>query len=481
MYIGIDLGTSSVKIILVNENGTVVKEDSITYPLYFPQDGWAEQNPQDWLDAIVKILSSWSKDYKNMIKGISICGQMHGLVILDENDKVIRPAILWNDGRCQKQTIFLNNVIGKKKLNDLTGNIAYAGFTAPKVLWIKENEPQNFKKIKKIMLPKDYIIYMLTGSHSCDYSDASGTLFFDVANKCWSKQMCDICGIKEEWLPKLYDSFEVVGRLKDEYNLNNAIMTAGAGDNAAAAIGTATIKEGNCNISLGTSGTIFICKKEFVKLENNDLHSFADATGKYHLMGCVLSAARCNEWWIKEVLESNYLTLNESTKNLLGNNSVYFLPYLMGERSPHNDTDAKGAFIGLRGNTKKDQMSLAVLEGVAFALRDCIEVARNNKTIITSLNICGGGAKSEIWKHVIANVLNVKVYSTNIASSTAYGASILAMLGAKLYKNIDEACDKLIQIGDIIEPNQELVEKYNKKYNTFKKLYPTLKEVFKDM
>ena len=481
MYIGIDLGTSSVKIILVDEKGNLIKEDSLTYPLYFPKDGWSEQNPQDWLDAITKILSSWSKDYGDKIKGVSICGQMHGLVILDENDNVIRPAILWNDGRCQKQTDYLNNVIGKDKLNDLTGNIAYAGFTAPKVLWIKENEPENFKKINKIMLPKDYIVYMLTGSHSCDYSDASGTLFFDVENKCWSKEMCKICSIKEEWLPKLYDSYQVVGNIKNKYNLNNAIMTAGAGDNASAAIGTATVKEGNCNISLGTSGTVFICKNKFIKLANSDLHSFADATGKYHLMGCILSAARCNEWWIKEVLNSDFFTLNEQSKEMLGNNSIYFLPYLMGERSPHNDTDAKGAFIGLRGNTSKDQMSLAVLEGVAFALRDCVEVARNNNTIITSSNICGGGAKSIIWKHIIANVLNITVYSSNIASSTAFGAAILAMVGANLYKDVNEACTALIKMGDIIEPNKELVEKYNKKYATFKKLYPTLKEVFKEM
>jgi len=306
-YIGIDLGTSATKLMLVKESGEIANAITKEYPLYFPHPGWSEQNPADWWSASFEGIAELIKGYDaNEVGGIGLGGQMHGLVVLDETDAVIRPAILWNDGRTEKEVEYLNNEIGKQKLSAYTANIAFAGFTAPKILWMKENEPENFAHIKKIMLPKDYINYCLTGVHACDYSDASGMLLLDVEKKTWSKEMLDICGITESQMPKLFESYEVIGTVKPEIasllGLPAGVkVVAGAGDNAAAAIGTGTVGAGGCNISLGTSGTIFISSDKFGVDPNNALHAFAHADGGYHLMGCMLSAASCNKWFCEEI------------------------------------------------------------------------------------------------------------------------------------------------------------------------------------
>ena len=478
-YIGLDLGTSGLKGLLVDRLGNVIKESNESYPVHYPRDGWSEQNPEDWIAATRKIIKTLSQGVEGDVKGISIGGQMHGLVILDGQDNVIRPAILWNDGRTQNQTDYLNNVIGKERLSALTANIAFAGFTAPKILWMKENEPENFAKIAKIMLPKDYVAYMLTGIHSCDYSDASGTLLLDVEHKCWSKDMCKICSVKEEWLPRLYESYEVTGKVLKEFGLPNAVFVAGAGDNAAAAIGTGTVKNGSCNISLGTSGTVFISGDTFSVDKKNALHAFAHANGKWHLMGCILSAASANKWWLEDILKTNdYAGAIKDVS--LGENSVYFLPYLMGERSPHNDVNARGAFLGMRANTTREEMNLAVLEGVAFALRDCVEVARSSGIVVSKTAICGGGAKSEVWKKIIANVLNAEVVSLETEQGPSYGAAILAMVGTGEYATVKEATDRIVKEKSSVLPEKDLTEKYEAKYQKFKKLYPCLKNWFEE-
>ena len=377
-YIGVDLGTSAVKLLLMEGNGKICNIVSNEYPLSFPQPGWSEQKPEDWWDAVVDGIKKLVDGFDaSEVAGISFGGQMHGLVILDENDNVIRPAILWNDGRTTKQVDYLNNEIGKEKLSEYTANIAFAGFTAPKILWVKENEPENFAKIAKIMLPKDYIAYKMTGVHSCDYSDASGMLLLDVKNKCWSKEMMEICDVKEEQLPKLFESYEVTGSLTEEAAAalgltTNCKIAAGAGDNAAAAVGTGTVGDGGCNISLGTSGTIFISSKEFGVDRFNALHSFDHADGNFHLMGCMLSAASCNKWWMDEIIGTKDYGKEQEpiTDDKLGENNVYYLPYLMGERSPHNNPDARALFIGMSMDTTRADMTQAVLEGVAFAMRD---------------------------------------------------------------------------------------------------------------
>lgn len=485
-YIGVDLGTSALKLVMMKGNGELVKTVSKEYPLYFPHSGWSEQKPEDWFIAVKEGLKEIAAGLDDRIGGISFGGQMHGLVILDKDDNVLRPAILWNDGRSTEETDYLNNVIGKEKLSELTANIAFAGFTAPKILWVKNNEPEIFAKISKIMLPKDYISYMLSGSFSTDYSDASGMLLLDVKNKKWSKEMIDICSISDDMLPKLYESYEVVGTIKPEFakelGLNDDIkIVAGAGDNAAAAIGTATVGEGACNISLGTSGTVFISSKNFGVDSFNALHSFAHADGNYHLMGCMLSAASCNKWWMEEILKTKDFAKEQENIENLGENNVFFLPYLMGERSPHNDPDAAGTFIGMRMDTKREDMTLAVFEGVTFALRDSLEVARSLGIKIEKTMICGGGAKSPLWKRLVANILNVEVEVPVSEEGPGFGAAILAAVGCGEYESVENASKSIIKIKEKIKPEADLVVKYEEKYKKFKKIYPALKDVFKEI
>lgn len=484
LYIGIDLGTSSVKLLLSDEKGNILKTASRDYPLIFPRDGWSEQDPAEWKKGTLSALSELLEGTdRSLIKGIGVAGQMHGLVILDENDEVIRPAILWNDGRTDKEVDYLNRTVGKEKLSEYTGNIAFAGFTAPKILWIKENEPENFKKIRKIMLPKDYINFILTGVHATDFSDASGMLLLDVKNRCWSEEMLRICSVSKELLPALYESYEIIGKVKEEFGLPEAFVVAGAGDNAAAAVGTGTVGNGKCNISIGTSGTVFISSDRFSVDEFNSLHSFCHADGKYHLMGCMLSAASCNKWFSEEILkETDFSALQkEISDERLGRNSVFFLPYLMGERSPINDTDARGVFIGLSLDTKREDMVLSVLEGVAFAIRDSFEIAKSFGLDIKESCLVGGGAKSPLWRKIIANVLGIKLNILKTEQGPGMGGVILAMVGSGEYESVEEASRKMLTISETVTPEKELTALYEEKYNKYKEIYPALKNVFKTL
>lgn len=485
-YIGVDLGTSSVKLLLMDDDGNIVNTVTKEYPISFPKPGWSEQNPTDWYEKTVEgIKELISNIDSSKVAGISFGGQMHGLVILDENDNVIRPAILWNDGRTTKECDFLNNEYGKDKLTNNTANIAFAGFTAPKILWLKENEPDHFKKISKIMLPKDYLAYRLSGEFCTDVSDASGMLLFDVKNRCWSEEMLELVGIKKEQMAKVYESYECVGNLTkqaaSELGLSTSVkVIAGAGDNAAAAVGTGTVGDGKCNISLGTSGTIFIASKNFSVDDNNALHSFAHADGYYHLMGCMLSAASCNKWWLDDIIKDKDYQKEQAeiTDDKLGNNKVFYLPYLMGERSPHNNPLARASFIGMTMDTTRSDMTQAVLEGVAFAIRDSFEVAKSLGIKIDRTKICGGGAKSPLWRKIIANVLNVKVDILEKEEGPSLGAAMLAAVGTKRFEDVSEAVDTIVKVVDTIEPDKAIAQRYEYKYNQFKKIYPALKPVF---
>lgn len=486
LYIGIDLGTSATKFLLVDENGKILNSISKEYPVIYPKSGWSEQNPEEWWNAVKTGVPELLKGYNgNDVKGIGVAGQMHGLVVLDENDEPIRNVILWNDGRTALQTEYLNTKIGKENLSKNTANIAFAGFTAPKILWLKENEPPNFNKINKIMLPKDYINYKLTGVHACDYSDASGMLLLDVKNKCWSEEMLEICSIKKEQMPKLFESYETIGEVKqnvaNELGIACAGVVAGAGDNAAAAIGTGALGDGKCNISLGTSGTVFISSNKFGVDENNALHSFCHADGGYHLMGCILSAASCHKWVCDSIFnEKDYLKLeNEIDVSLLGKNELYFLPYLMGERSPINDTNATGMFIGVRPNTTRSQMLLAVLEGVSFAIRDNIEVAKSIGISVNESFLCGGGAKSKLWRKILANVLNIELKIPNAEEGPGFGSAMLAMVGTMQYASVGECAEKLLSVKECVVPESELVNLYEARYNKYKQIYPAVKELYK--
>lgn len=487
LYIGVDLGTSAVKLLLMNEKGEIQKIVSKEYPLFFPHPGWSEQNPEDWYEKSIEGIKELTADCdKSQVAGISFGGQMHGLVMLDKEDQVIRPAILWNDGRTTKETDYLNDVIGKDKLSQYTANIAFAGFTAPKILWVKENETENFAKIEKIMLPKDYLAYKLSGTFCSEMSDASGMLLLDVKNRCWSKEMMEICGIEESQLPKLFESYDVVGTLTEEVAAELGLpvsvkVIAGAGDNAAAAVGTGTVGDGMCNISLGTSGTIFISSKNFGVDENNALHSFAHSDGHYHLMGCMLSAASCNKWWMDEILKTKEYGKEQENIVKLGENQVFYLPYLMGERSPHNDPKARATFIGMTMDTSREDMTQAVLEGVAFALRDSLEVARSLGIHIERTKICGGGAKSPLWKKIIANVMNLKVDVIESEEGPALGGAMLAAVGCGEYDSVEDAAKALVKVVDTVESTPELVAKYEERYQKFRQIYPTVKGLFQEL
>ncbi|MBQ1640729.1 MAG: xylulokinase [Lachnospiraceae bacterium] len=484
LYAGIDLGTSSVKLLLMDEKGDIKKIVTREYDCQFPHPGWSEQDPYVWYEESVKGLKELVADCdKSQVAGISFGGQMHGLVILDEEDRVIRPAILWNDSRTTEENDYLNNTIGKETLSKYTANISFTGFTASKILWVRNKEPENFARIKKIMLPKDYLAYRLTGVNCTDYSDASGMLLLDVANKRWSKEMCDICHITEDMLPTLYESYEKVGTLLPdvaaELGLSqDVIVAAGAGDNAAAAVATGTVGEGNCNISLGTSGTVFISSSKFGVDDNNALHSFDAADGGFHLMGCMLSAASCNKWWMDEIVGTKDYAAEQKEITKLGENHVYFLPYLMGERSPYNDPYARGTFIGMTMDTTRADMTQAVLEGVAFALRDSIEVARSLGIRIDASKICGGGAKSPLWKTIIANVLNIRLDILKTEEGPSMGGAMLAAVANGEYASVEEAAKAIVEVVDHVEPTPELAAKYEARYQQFKQVYPTVKALF---
>lgn len=478
-YIGIDLGTSSVKLLLLGDEGicNIVTRE---YPVYYKKQGWSEQDPVDWWNKTIEGIKELTKDIdKSMVKAVSFGGQMHGLVMLDENDNVIRPAILWNDTRTQKETDYLNDVTGKKRLVDLTGNIAFAGFTAPKIMWVRDNEPENFSRISKIMLPKDYIAYRLTGNHCTDVSDASGMLLLDVEHRCWSEEMLEITGIKKEQLPELYESYDVVGSIKkdiaDHLGFGDVKVVAGAGDNAASAIGTGTVKNGDCNISLGTSGTVFVASDRYKADYENAIHNFCHSNGKYHYMACMLSAASCNKWWLENIIGTDDYENEYKNYSRSGENNLFFLPYLMGERSPLNDSEIRGMFYGMSMSTTRQDMSVAILEGVAFALRQNIDIIKSMGIDIKKSRICGGGTKNRLWLEIIANVLNIELEVPENQEGASYGAALLAVKGCS-----EEEYNRFLsemKITAVIKPDINIVKKYEEKYKQFLKFYPAVKNI----
>ena len=441
LYIGIDLGTSACKLLLVNEQGEVLNTVTKEYPLSFPQPGWSEQEPAHWWNACLTGIPELLEGFDAaQVRAMGAGGQMHGLVALDKDDQVIRPAILWNDGRTAKQVTYLNDTVGRATLSARTANIAFAGFTAPKLLWMREEEPENFAAIEKIMLPKDYLVYRLTGVHATDCSDAAGMLLLDVEQRCWSTEMLELCGLR-------------------------------------------TVGNGGCNISLGTSGTIFISSEKFGVDPNNALHAFCHADGGWHLMGCMLSAASCNKWFCEDILGTTDYAAEQADINpeKLGRSHVYFLPYLMGERSPINDTDARGTLIGLSMNTTRADITQAVLEGVAFAIRDSFEVARSIGVTIPRSNLCGGGAKSALWGTILANVLGIPLDILVTEQGPGYGGALLAMVCCGRFATVREATDALVHVSRTIQPDPALTARYEERYRKFKQIYPTCKALFKEL
>ena len=494
-FLGIDLGTSSVKIILMSDNGSVVSSVSKEYPVYYPEPGWAEQNPEDWWNATkdgVKEIIAKSGVNGDDIKGVGLSGQMHGLVLLDKDNNVITPAILWCDQRTQEECDYITVKIGKEGLLKYTGNKALTGFTAPKILWVRKHLPDVYERIAHILLPKDYIRFKLTGEYATEVSDASGTLLFDVSNRRWSKEMIDIFEIPEKALPKCYESTDVTGHVtKEAADLTGlkegTIVVGGGGDQASGAVGTGTVKSGIVSVALGTSGVVFASQDKYAADDELRLHSFCHANGKWHVMGVMLSAASCLKWWVDDV--NNYSSeamtfdglLEEAEKVKPGSDGLIFLPYLMGERTPYSDPYAKGSFVGLSITHNRGHMTRSILEGVAFGLRDSLELIKDLNIPVNEVRVSGGGAKSKLWRQILADIFNVRIDMINATEGPSYGAAIMASVGYGLFEDVDEACSKLIKVTDSVYPIQENVERYNKLYPIYVSLYSKLKGTFEEI
>lgn len=483
--IGCDLGTSALKLTLADEKGNVIKSIDETYPLYFPKPGYSEQNPQDWVKALLKGINEITSSIDGFVTSIAIDGQMHGLVCLDENYDVIRNVILWNDSRSKKEVDYLNTIISKETLLEETGNIAYSGFTLPKILWLKENEDESFKKIKHIMLPKDYLNFVLTGKIYTDPSDAAGTLVYDVKNHTWSKKMIEISSLNASCFPEVINSGTYIGNVKEEIKKELDLtcdihVYQGAGDNAAAAISNGTLLDCETNISLGTSGTIFINTKNYTHAKNGAIHTFMGANDQYCLLACMLSCASCLKWLNEDIFKTDNFTKEqeELSKNDIINNSLFFLPYMMGERSPINDDNIRGVFLGLNLNTKRKDMTLAVLEGVSFALKDSFMAIEEMGIHIQESKIIGGGSKSMLWLEILSSILNIPLHINENNYGPSYGMCMLCLVGEKHFSSLAEIKEKCIHVKKTIYPNKELIEHYKEKYNRFKKIYPTIKDLF---
>ena len=488
-FIGVDLGTSATKFLLMDEAGGIANITSRPYPVEFPRPGWSQQDPEDWwravLEGIPELLDGRDA---SQVRGIGCGGQMHGLVTLDGSDGVVRPAILWNDGRSTREVAYLNETIGVPRMLEMTGNVAFAGFTAPKILWMRENEPELLSRVAHVMLPKDFVNYRLTGNLTTDPSDASGMLLLDVAGRTWSGEMLDVCGLTEDMLPAVHESYEPVGTLLPEVAERlglpaDVVVCAGAGDNAAAAVGCGVVGEGSCNISLGTSGTVLVPTRSFPAGVGDRIHSFCHADGGWHVMGCVLSAASCNSWWAKDVLGTEDLAGEQVgiDPSLVSPDQPYFLPYLMGERSPHNDPLARGAFVGLRMDSARRDMTRAVLEGVAFAIRDSVEIARSLGTTVEASRVCGGGARSALWLRMMASVLDATLELPETEQGPGYGGAILAAVACGEYPSVADACERLVHVSRRVSPEPSAVEAYDGRYRIWRSLYPALREPFQAM
>lgn len=488
VYLGIDLGTSSVKILAINDRNEILGHVTKEYPVYFPQEKWAQQDPEDWWEQTrtgIKELIENLNIPREGVRSIGFSGQMHGLVALGAQDEVLTPAILWCDQRTQIECDDITEFFGQEKLSAYTGNKALTGFTAPKILWVKKNMPDVFNKIEHILLPKDYIRLKLTGGYATDVSDASGTLLLDVRNRRWSAEMLQYIGLAEHQLPRVFESFEVTGSVseavKKELGLEGEILVVGgAGDQAAGAVGTGTVEAGIVSVTLGTSGVVFAAQESFAVDDKNRLHAFCHANGKYHSMGVMLSAANCMQWWSETVNpEVGFeVLLEEAAAVESGSNHLVFLPYLMGERTPYSDPDAKGCFVGLTMSTSRGHMTRAILEGVAFGLLDSLNILKDSGIPLHQVRVIGGGARSELWKQILADVFALDIQEINTHHGGALGASILAAVGAGRYATVEEGCQNMISVINTIRPSAKRVERYAKQYPLYRELYGNLKKWF---
>ena len=497
--IGVDCGTSGTKTVLFDEKGTVIASKTIEYPMYQPKNGYAEQMPGDWANAMIgtiKAVMAQSGVNKNDVKGIGISGQMHGLVMLDKDNNVIRPSIIWCDQRTAKEVAWMTETVGEKKLIEITANPALTGWTAAKILWVKKNEPENYAKIAHILLPKDFLRFVLTNEYATEVSDASGMQLLDVPNRKWSDELLSAFGIEKSWLGKVYESCEVTGKLTkcmaEELGLNEGtIVVGGAGDNAAAAIGTGVCEDGKAFTTIGTSGVVFAHTSNISIDPKGRVHTCCAAVpGSWHVMGVTQGAGLSLKWFRdnfcgseKETakymgVDEYYLMDKQAETVPVGANRLLYLPYLMGERTPHLDPNARGVFFGLSAMHTKKEMLRAVMEGVSYSLRDCVEVFREMNISVSDMMACGGGGSSPLWRSMLADLYNCPVKTASSKEGPALGVALLALTGAGVYSSVPEACKAVCKVDKTQEPNAANVPDYEKYYQLYREIYPALKEKF---
>ena len=471
---GIDVGTSATKGLAITPDGDVVATEEVSYPLSTPKPGWSEQDPEDWWRATGEVLAALTKTAGEPA-GIGLSGQMHGLVALDDHDRVIRPAILWNDQRTQAECDEIESAIGVHKLIELTGNRALTGFTAPKILWLRNHEPDNYKKIARVLLPKDYVRLRLTGEHATDVSDASGMLLLDVANRAWSDQVLQALDIDPAWLPTVLESPEPSGTTE-----TGVPVAAGGGDQAAGAVGVGVDRKGPVSVALGTSGVVFAALDEYAADPEARVHAFCHAVpGAWHAMGVMLSAAG-SLTWLREATNADTpfdVLLNEAAAWPAGTENLLFLPYLAGERTPYADPDARGAFVGLSIRHDRGALTRAVLEGVAFGLRDSLDLTKELGGAPQLGRISGGGARSRLWAQIIASVLELPLEPVAVDEGAAFGAAILGGVAANVWPDVHIAVEQTVKPRGLIEPVPEWIESYRERRGRFRALYPALKAV----
>lgn len=490
--LGIDLGTSATKTVLFDENGNVVCSSSREYPLYQPKNGWAEQEPADWYNAGIETIADVVKNSgvaKEDIVSLGISGQMHGLVMLDESCEVLRPSIIWCDQRTGKECDELTEKLTREKLIEITANPALTGFTASKILWVKNNEPEIFERCRHILLPKDYLRFKLTGDFATEVSDASGMQLLDVPNRCWSQIMIDALGIKEEYLPKVYESPEVTGKINKETAektglSEETLVVGGAGDNAAAAVGMGVVKEGKAFTTIGTSGVVFAHTDSPVIDKSGRVHTFCCAVpGKWHVMGVTQGAGLSLQWFKKQFCtqETNYdIMTAEADKIPVGCDRLLYLPYLMGERTPHLDPDCRGVFFGISAMHTRAHFIRAVLEGVSYSLYDCVCVLKEMGISPAEMLVCGGGGKSAFWRQMLCDIFAVPVKTARSSEGPALGVAVLAAVGAGLYPSVEEACEAMVSYNDgVSSPDNAKTAQYMKYHKIYKKLYSDLKDTYK--
>jgi xylulokinase len=497
--LGIDVGTSGAKALLIDASGDVVASAYSEYPLSIPRPLWAEQDPEDWWRAVVETIRTALADSgvdAADVAGLGLTGQMHGMVALDKQGKVLRPCIMWNDQRTAAQCAEIMQAVGREHFLALTGNLALPGFTAPKILWVRENEPEVYDQIAQILLPKDYIRYRLTGEYATEVSDASGTVLFGVPQRRWSAEVLAALQIPAEWMPRCYESPEVTGGLSlaaaQATGLRAGLpVVGGGGDQAAQAVGSGVVKTGIVSATVGTSGVVFAATDDMKLDAQARLHSFCHAVpGRWHVMGVMLSAGGSLRWlrdtiagperevgWLTGIDPYEYLT-SEAALVAPGSEGLLFLPYLTGERTPYADPNARGAFVGLTLRHGKGALVRAVLEGVAYGLRDSLELLRAMNVPVQQVRASGGGARSAFWRQIMADIFGAELVTINMTEGAAYGAALLAGVGSKVYRDVFQATDRTIRVMDRTEPRAANVAVYNEFYAEYRALYGALKPTF---